>query len=273
MLRRTMHLDDLLLEGLTELKRNLRDEVRQGNLSRPEATDVLGLVPELNFPGLMTLLAVGASKENHSTGEGPVDVEREDTILNLINKIPSPVPIEPKEARQAANLLRTGQFVGDLADVTATVLHLVPNFPVALAQDFQSLPRLPRKLTVAITRDLVSAPHLVNVVVRDLLQDGRIDGQPVILRNTVRTIYGQATPLNIAKTVNMLLGNETVRLAIIVYARSQGIQISQEELDVVRAAIDPNDPDLGSLLGPAFSRLVEDFGKPQAMEILERFVL
>ena len=158
-------------------------------------------------------------------------------------------------------------------DATATILHVVPNLPVSLIQDFKTVPRLPLRLTIAIKRDLVDSPQLISSLTKDILQDGRINTQPPILNNTIRVIYAQATIFQIAKTLNALLGNDTLRLAIIIYARSQGVNISQKDLDLVREALDPNDPDLGSLLAPAYSRLARDFGKDGALDLLQGWVL
>ena len=37
-----------------------------------------------------------------------------------------------------------------------------------------------------------------------------------------------------------------------------------KEVLLVREALDPNDPDLGILLPPAYDRLVRDFGRPSS---------
>jgi hypothetical protein len=63
-----------------------------------------------------------------------------------------------------------------------------------------------------------------------------------------------------------------VRLAIIVFARSRGLNISQEDLDLVREAIDPDRPNLGKLLAPGYRHLLKHFGYAQAIELLDQFV-
>jgi cyclopropane fatty-acyl-phospholipid synthase-like methyltransferase len=61
-------------------------------------------------------------------------------------------------------------------------------------------------------------------------------------------------------------------LAIIVFARSKGVTISQEDLDQVRKAIDPDGPNLGELLVPGYRQLRKQVGKAQAVGLLEQLV-
>ena len=74
-----------------------------------------------------------------------------------------------------------------------------------------------------------------------------------------------------ATSIHTLLGNESVRLAIIIFARSKGVNMSQEDLDQVREAINPDAPNLGTLLEPGYQHLSQKFGKDQAMALLDQF--
>ena len=103
-----------------------------------------------------------------------------------------------------------------------------PICPPAIFQEFQAVPRLPFRLWSALKRDLRSAPNLVDALVSDIRDNGRIDRATPVLTHTVRVILREPAPNQVAKTVNVLLGNESVRLAIILYARSQGISITQQ---------------------------------------------
>lgn len=270
MLRETTHFTDLIKDGLPALKQHLHDQVHRGELTRPEASDIFDLIPNLNFPGFITLCAIGTGEESHKSPDGGFKLQ-EAAIKAALDRIPSPV--KPAEAKQIITLLLSGQFRGDLVDATAIILHVIPDVPITLIQDFKTLPRLPVRLIIAMGRDVGDSPQLIRSLTTDLLQDGRINSQPPILTNTVRVIYAQATVSQIAKTLHALLGNDTIRLAIIIYARSQGVNISQDELDIVREALDPNDPDLGLLLAPAYSRLAKNFGKEGAMAFLQSWVL
>ena len=275
MIGRIESFDRLLTEGFSELRLRLKDKVRNGKLSREQASDVSALVQDLNFPALMMFLAKGTG--SRSSGKvkknSTFDISDSKAIRAALKRIPLPKGVKPAEAQQAIDLLLTGQFRSDVADATAEVLHLIPDLPVSVVRDIQSLPRLPIRLVIAIKRDLFTVPSRIRLVSKDLLDNGRLDRQPVILHNTVRVIFQQAAPFQVAQTVQTLLGNQTVRLAIILYARSEGIEISQKELDAVQEALDPNDPDLGALVVPAYERFSKEIGVGRAMELLERLAL
>jgi hypothetical protein len=152
------------------------------------------------------------------------------------------------------------------------IAHTVPGLPLAIAQDVRALPHFPRRLALAIKRDLADTPSVIEAVMADLRENGKIDSQPKILSHTMGVLYRQATPKQVATTIHGLLGNESVRLAIILFARSKGLNISQGDLNLVREAIDPDRPNLGKLLAPGYKHLTEHFGNTQAMELLDQFV-
>ena len=267
--------DHLLTEGFTELRLRLKDKVRGGRVSREQAADLLPLIRDLNFPALMMFLAKGTGSKGSGKSNkiSSFDIRDSKAIRAALKRVPLPAGITTAEVQRVVDLLLTGQFIGDVADTTAAVLHLIPDLPISVVRDVRSLPRLPIRLVIAIKRDLITVPQRIRLVTKDLLDNGKIDRQPVILKNTVKVIFQQAAPFQIAQTIQTLLGNETIRLAIIVYARSEGIQISPKELDAVQEALDPNDPDLGALVVPAFERFGKDFGVSKAMDVLERLVL
>lgn len=274
MIGRIESFDQLLAEGFTELRLRLKEKVRSGKLSREQSTDVLALVQDLNFPALIMFLAKGS--DSRASGKAmkssTFDIHDSKAIRAALKRIPLPKGLTPSDVQQAIDLLQTGQFRGDVADATAAVLHLIPDLPVSVIQDIRSLPRLPIRLVIALKRDFVTVPSRIRLVSKDLLDNGKLDRQPVILHNTIKAIFQQAVPFQVAQTVHTLLGNQTVRLAIILYARSEGIEISQKELDAVQAALDPNDPDLGALVVPAYERFSKEIGADKAMAFLERLV-
>ncbi len=270
-------LNNMVDDAVSELRAYLRSQVRDGKLSSDQADDVASSVKKLNLPGLVSFLGAGAidPKVTDATKQEGFDLDgmKDEAIEAAIQKGAERlnVPIPPKETRQEAiRLLRTGQFLGDIEEATAVILHTVPDLPVALAKDAKSLPRLPRKLLRAIEQDLIGSPHVIAGVVKDLRENGELDNKPDVMSRTVRVLFGQAAPNRIAETLNTLLANPTVRCAVIMYAASQGVQIRDEDIDAVRAALDPNDPDLGVLVVPAFERLVNERGLPQAMALLKK---
>ncbi|GJL63542.1 MAG: hypothetical protein NPIRA04_21960 [Nitrospirales bacterium] len=275
MIGRIEGFDHLLNEGFAELRLRLKDRIRERRVSREQAADLLPLIRDLNFPALMMFLAKGTGTKDSGKSKklSTFDIGDSKAIRAALKRVPLPAGLKPKDAQQVIDLLLTGQFFGDVADATAATLHLIPNLPISVVRDVRSLPRLPIRLVIAIKRDLITVPSRVRLVKQDLLDNGKLDRQPVILNNTVKVIFQQAAPFQIAQTLQTLLDNETVRLAIIIFARSEGIQISQKELDAVQEALDPNDPDLGALVVPAFERFRKDIGLSNVLKMLERLVL
>jgi hypothetical protein len=259
--------EELLKRDLENLNRSLLKEVNEGELSANDAQDILSLFPDLHFPGLMTLLALGAGESRRKRRVMPFPLTKRNITGTLAR-----LSTEDENVKQAARLLLTGQFFGDLADAFATISHTVPGLPLDIAQDLRSLPHLPRRLILAINRDLGDAPSAIEAVLTDLRESGAVNSQPKILRNTIGVLYRQTTAKQLAKTIHSLLGNESVRLAIIVFARSKGVTISQEDLDQVRKAIDPDGPNLGELLVPGYRQLRKQVGKAQAVGLLEQLV-
>lgn len=263
------NLAGVLRSTLKDLERTLQEKA--GHLSENDAQDIVSLLPDLHLPGLITLLCLGARTSNRGAHTIPFPLT-EQTVSDALAKYPGKGTTKAEDARRAAQLLMSGQFTGDIAEAVAVILHIVPDVPLEIVQDWRSLPHFPRRLTLAIERDLGEDSSAIRAVVRDLREDGTINSQPKILTNTLRVIFRQAAPKKIGSTIHTLLGNESVRLAIIIYARSKGVEISQQDLDHVRAAMNPDDPNLGALLEPGYQHLIEKFGKEQAVELLGQFV-
>jgi hypothetical protein len=260
-------LQELLKVDLEGLGRDLQQEVDEGRLSTTDVQDILSLFPDLHFPGLMTVLALGARTGRREPPITPFPLTKQ----NIINAL-ARLSVSDEQAQQVSRLLLTGQLFGALAHAFAAIFHVIPGLPLAIARDVRTLPRVPRRLALAIKRDLGDAPSLIETVQRDLRKKGTIDSQPPMLTHTMEVLYRRATPKQVATTIYDLLGNESVRLAIIVFATSRGLNISHEDLDLVREAIDPDRPNLGKLLAPGYRHLLKHFGYAQAIELLDQFV-
>jgi hypothetical protein len=262
----------LLKSDLDDLQRDLLKETQEGSLSSTDVQDILSRFSNLHFPGLITLLALGARTTDQDS-QAPTFPLTHKHIADALSRLSAHNAPEVETAKRAAQLLLTGQFFGDMADAFAVIAHAVPSLPFDIAHDIRTLPHVPAQLALAIARDLGEVPSAIEVVINDLRRDGTIRSQPAVMTHTMRVIYRQATARQLATTIHTLLGNESVRLAIIVYARSKGVTISQEDLDQVRKAIDPSAPNLGELLAPAYRQLNKKFGKAPAMEMVKQFVM
>jgi hypothetical protein len=261
----------LFERDLKQFQQELLTEVQAGDLSVQEAEYIESLIPDLHLPCLIILLALGTTTNRQEEPIAPFPLTNE-TLAEALDHLPATNRINKDDEKQAAQLLMTGQFFGDLADAFAAIAHVVPELPLDIAQDLRALPHLPKSLVLAIARDLGDVPTAIDAIVTDLRQDGTISAQPKLLSHTMHAIYQQATAKQLAATLHRLLGNDSVRLAIIIFARSKGLNLSQEDLDQVRQAINPDNPDLGVLLAPGYQRLRERFGDTEALALLEQCV-
>lgn len=262
----------LLKSDLENLQRDLLKEAQEGRLASTDVQDILSRCSNLHFPGLITLLALGARTTNQDSPTPTFPLTHEHITDTLSGQSARNAP-EAETVRRAAQLLLSGRFLGDLAEAFAVIAYTIPELPLDIAQDIRTLPQVPKSLIAAITRDLGETPSAIDAVIQNLRRDGTITSQPTVMTHTMRAIYRQATARQLATTIHSHLGNESVRLAIILFARSKGVTISQEDLDQVRKAIDPSAPNLGELLAPGYRQLNKRYGKAQALEILKQFVL
>ena len=171
------------------------------------------------------------------------------------------MPIRADEARAVVELLTTGEIVVDVVTGLRAVLVLVPRLPVSVARDVLTLPDLPHEVAQAIRADLKdNAPRTLRDVIVDL-HDGKLNDRRRILTNTLRVLLAEATPGALVETIRALIGpeNQTVRLAMIVYARTQGIDLDEEDLDALYRALDPDNPDLGVFLDRGLERVVDTY--------------
>jgi hypothetical protein len=247
-------------ELLREVDRRTETFMKRTGVSAAEAPD-RPTEGRFTLPGLIALLAVGARDRRREPLVAevitPAVVEK---ALNGIGRLGG-VPIRADEARAVVELLTTGEFVVDVVTGLRAVLVLVPRLPVAVARDILTLPELPRDVAEAIRADLKDdAPRTLRDVIVDL-HDGKLDGRRRILTNTLRVLLTEATPGALVETIRALIGpeNRTIRLAVLVYARTQGIDLDEEDLDALHRALDPANPDLGVLLDRGLERVVDTY--------------
>lgn len=180
------------------------------------------------------------------------------------------VPIRPDEVPRVVRLLTSGEFFGDLGATTAVVVDTVPRLPLALLRDVPDLWTLPPALAIALGRDLgVLLPSLPGMLAD--LRDGRLDEPPGVLVHTMRALYAMNTLGTIAETISALIqpGNESVRLAVVIYARANGIDIEERHLDLLRETLlDTRDPDLGPVLAEAVVFLRQRYGDEDLERVL-----
>jgi hypothetical protein len=185
------------------------------------------------------------------------------------------VPVEPNDARAALKLLMTGEFFGDAVQATTAVLRTVPKIPLAVPLDVVRFPRRIVDLFKAIVTDVAGAPLEVVGFVRNRLDANVPDREPQILVQTLTWVYGNGTLKNIVDLLRELTApdNETVRLALVLYARANGIPITQGHLDALRDSVfNPQSPNLGPALKYGVDVLLKRNGEGKTKELLRRFI-
>ena len=222
-----------------------------------------------NLGGLIGILSVGARDRARAAPEGPdlaiLDSARVKAALDHVN---SPVTLE--EAEEILVLLRSGAIASDVASALHATAKSARRLPPDLFIDVLRLPHLPGDIIDAVSDDLAGRGETPRNVLT-ALRDGRIDR--AILPNTLGVVLNRAATKEVAETLRALIGpeNRTVRLAILIYARTQGVDIDEEDLDALYQAIDPANPDLSPLLNSGLDRLTTQYrGAGEALAILRR---
>ena len=176
--------------------------------------------------------------------------------------------LTPDEAREVARMLSSGEFFGDVADTTAVVAATVRELPIALVADTGGLLLRPTRLlvlTAAIARDLAGIPSagvgLIKSVIAQL-KGGRVRKTPVPMTHTFHVLYDTRSIQAVGKAVRSLIApeNRSVRAAIILYARAQGIPLEEKDLDQLHENVFTDNPKLDEALAAALTRATEMYG-------------
>jgi len=161
-------------------------------------------------------------------------------------------PVRPDEAKQAIELISTGAVFGDVSYSIAVIINLITK-PERFTEEnlkglIKGLVNLPR--AIASDLDPQAVADRLSTQIQQV-QSGEPLKNPEILNNTLAGIFSLPEVGDIIDTANLLLdeNNESLRLALLIYARLNQINLEQQDIDKVRATIlNRENPDLGSLL-------------------------
>jgi hypothetical protein len=172
------------------------------------------------------------------------------------------LPLAPGQIREVLSLLETpDRVILDLADGASAVAEAL------------------RRLPGAVAHDVLHAPAHLAGLVEALVADGRAvlatggEEPSGLLRNTLRALHQSAMFSTRAALLRRLTRpeNKTVRLAVVVAARGQGIPLQTSDLDLVRRSVlDPDTADLAPVLAQALNRLVRVYGRDAVWILLTR---
>jgi hypothetical protein len=264
------------MAGIDELATTVRERAQA--VARKLRSDSPPVIPGFGIGSLLTLAAVGQRDAVRPGDDGlfqQITPQLVDQVLQRVGGARG-VPVSREEAARVLELLRSGELERDLASGIESVLMLVTHLPSALIDDALDLPTLPVDLAKAIVKDLEGLPATDPRALLEDLRDGHIDRPPSLLRETAGRLLREAGLRTVVQTLRTLIGrdNETFRLALMVYARSQGFDLTDEDLDALSAALDPDAPRLELLLdrGLVYVRR-RSKGAEEALNIIQRLAV
>lgn len=293
----TSTFDTLWTNGLNDARQALigRNPAAAGlatRLRQPSFPAALALLTDRNGQGpsgreriAATATALASERDIQSAGMNAGDVEGVLTRLFVRRELPSVsgrserdsalvlartlarerLPVNDAEAREIVQLLETGQFYGDFVSTAGAVFHTIPALPAALLRDLPNLPALPVSAARSIFDDVFAFFGAIPALAADL-RDGRIDAPPATMTNFLAGLYGFATVDRIRDLLSRLLDrrNRSVRLALLLYARCNGFDLQEDDLDTVHDHLFATaQPDLGPVLAQALESLERRYSGAQ----------
>jgi len=182
------------------------------------------------------------------------------------------LPITEEEALTAVELLVTGEFFRDAASSIEVTLRTVPQLLLSVPQDVVSLPWRIFGLANAIVTGLIQLPGEVPNFIVDLAKSGA-PKSPALLTQTLQWLYSNGTFRSAGNLVWELTApdNESLRLALIVFARAHGVPVTPELLDGARELFRTDAPDLGPAIQEGVKFLKERYGE-RVPEVFKPFL-
>lgn len=163
-------------------------------------------------------------------------------------------PLTDEEAERVLELIKSGEIFSDLFYTLNVLFSLIirperfSNLDDSFKAYFSALTHLPE----SISADLDPSIAFKNISSQiELAKEGEPLENPAILNNTLKTIYSAPEVGNTIDVISALLApeNESLRIALLIYARLNDINLEEQDIDKVRITIlNREDPDLGSLL-------------------------
>jgi len=252
-------------------------ELLQNELIQHLATEIAPQIAGVDEAGIITILTALFAEPRQPDSLAGID----DAVLTEILRLAANeaagqlgVPIEVDEARAALRLLLTGEFFRDAVDFSTVVLRTIPRLPGDILSDIPSLPRDILGLLQGIVTDVRDFPHAMVSLIEGIFTDSANPNVP-LLRETIARLYEVATLREIASLLRALIApeNETARLALVLYARANGVPITQQHLDVLRDSIlNVDNPNFAPILVTGVDFLRDRY-QDDLLERLQQFVL
>ncbi|NOT57900.1 MAG: hypothetical protein HOP18_25130 [Deltaproteobacteria bacterium] len=155
------------------------------------------------------------------------------------------IPVTPEDANAAVRLLLTGEFFQDAKYSVEVTLRTVPKLLVNAPKDVVKLPGRIFTLVKAMTVGVIHFPLEFPSFVRELAQSGNPPSS-ALLSQTLDWLYDTGTFRTAADLVWQLTApdNESLRLALLAFARVNGAPVTAAHLDAVREIFHTDAPNL-----------------------------
>jgi hypothetical protein len=259
------------MAGIDQLKNEIRDRVKGVVAPVLARTGASSSADGFGFAPTMLLAALGQRDAGGLAGSTGSTISIDDALAEVAQA--RGAPITPAEAARIRQLLQSGEVVRDLGAGMAVALELARSVPASIYDDAIGLPELPGDLVSAVQAELSAFDAGSAIATLKSLRQGSISQPPRIFPHTLRLVLRHATLRSAIEAARSAIApeNETLRLALIVYARSQGFDLDEGDLNALRDALATTDPDLGSLAARGLERVRDRFGGGhEALNVIQR---
>ena len=175
--------------------------------------------------------------------------------------------VTPEEARDAVEIIESGQFYRDISSSVISVAKILPDLANKLIINPPELSSRFHGAIEAIKNDFKDNVLAIECIKK--LKIGESCNEPKVLQHTLKMLYETPTIDVTKETINVLLEKESIRIAIILYARSNGMDIDKEDINAVQDILTEPDPELGKFFTIAINRMVNKYGLDETKIKLE----
>jgi hypothetical protein len=160
--------------------------------------------------------------------------------------------LTPDEIKLAANLLNSGQFRSDIRGIVVLAILTIPNLAQTMPQSGVAILN-----EIKALKSKTQPENIRNCMETVLRQKPCLDLKS--LNNLLQRLYDDPSAKLERDTLIALLKNKSFRLALIVYAHSNGVDINDEDLSFVQNQLENTDIDLQLLMNEGEKRLKEKY--------------
>lgn len=170
-------------------------------------------------------------------------------------------PVTREEAITAGELLVTGEFFHDATSSLQVTLRTVPKLLLEAPRDVITLPGRVFGLVKALSEGMLAGPTDLQAILKAIVTS-ETPKSPALLQKALDALYDFGTFRNAANLVWELTApdNQSLRLALLLFARANGVPVTPEHLEAARALFKTDSPDLGPTIVSGVKFLEERYG-------------